>query len=72
MPITLKGALPRACAVAAQALVTKLLHAWALLHLRFYLVVGLTKKYLFSARAARGNGRGAPFCSFAGVFGRDS
>ena len=39
VPTTLKGALPRARAVAAQALVTKLLHAWALLHLRFYLVV---------------------------------
>ena len=33
---------------------------------------GIAKKYLFSLRAARGNGRGAPFCSFAGVFGRDS
>ena len=38
VPTTLKGALPRARAVAAQALVTKLLHAWALLHLRFHLV----------------------------------
>ena len=33
---------------------------------------GFAKKYLFSARAARGNGHGAPVGSFAGRFDKDS